>query len=107
MGRDSTQTLHTGIALYIHQSIAMFTRRRTDLESDRVECVWVEINDIKSPSLLVGFVSKNSASPASWFDDLYVKMCAVYTDVRTYMCTSSSVHTCVGEIMDVCVCKYV
>ena len=26
MRRDSTQTLHTGIALYIHQSIAMFTR---------------------------------------------------------------------------------
>ena len=39
--RDSTQTLHTGIALYIHQSIALFTRCRTDLKSEKVECVWV------------------------------------------------------------------
>ena len=30
--RDSSQTLHSGIALYVHQSIAMNTRRRTDLE---------------------------------------------------------------------------
>ena len=32
MRRDSSQTLHSGIALYVHQSIAMNTRRRTDLE---------------------------------------------------------------------------
>ena len=43
MRPDSTQTRHTGIALYVHQSIAMITHRRTDLKSERVECVWVEI----------------------------------------------------------------
>ena len=66
MKRDSSQTLHTGIALYVHQSIAVSTRRRTDLESEGVECVWVEINDLKSRSLLVG---RNPASPTTWFDD--------------------------------------
>ena len=46
MRPDSSQTLHTGIALYVHQSIAVNTRRRTDLEPEGVECVWVEINDL-------------------------------------------------------------
>ena len=69
MRRDSSQTLHTGIALYVHQSIAMNTRRRTDLESEGMECVWVEINDLKSPSLLVGYIYRNPASPTTWFDD--------------------------------------
>ena len=42
MRRDNSQTLHTGIAQYAHQSFAMIARRRSDLESERVECVWVE-----------------------------------------------------------------
>ena len=68
MRRDSSQTLNTGIALYVHQSIAVNTHRRTDLESEGVECVWVEINDLKSPSLLAGYIHRNPASP-TWFDD--------------------------------------
>ena len=47
----------------------MNTRRRTYLESEGVECVWVEINDLKSPSLLVGYIFRNPASPTTWFDD--------------------------------------
>ena len=34
-------------------------------------------------------------------------MCAVYTDVPTYVRGSPSVHSCVREIMHVCACKYV
>ena len=69
MRRDSFQTPHTGIALYVHQSIAMIiTRRRTDFQSVGVECVWVAINDLKSPSLL-GCIYRNPASPTTWFDD--------------------------------------
>ena len=42
MRLDSTQPLD--IALYTFISlIYVFSRRRTDLESERVECVWVEI----------------------------------------------------------------
>ena len=47
----------------------MITRHRTDLESERLECVWVKINDAKSPFLLVGYICRNPASPATWFDD--------------------------------------
>ena len=70
MRRDSSQTLNTGIALYVHQSIAMNTRHRTDLESEGVECVWLEINNLKSLSLLLGYIYSNPASPTTWFDDL-------------------------------------
>ena len=47
----------------------MITRRRADLKSEGVECVWVEINDLKSPSLLVGYIYRNPASPTTLFDD--------------------------------------
>ena len=56
---------------------------------------------------MVGFVYRNPASPAVLFDELQVDMYAMYTDVRTFVYTSSSVHTCVGKIMDVCIYKYV
>ena len=38
---------------------------------------------------------------------LQVDVYAVYTDARTYVCTSLSVHTCVCENMHTCVYKYV
>ena len=47
----------------------MNTYHRTDLESEGVECVWLEINDLKSPSLLVGYIYRNPASPTTWFND--------------------------------------
>ena len=54
-------------------SIATITRRRSDVESEGVEFVWEEINDLKSPSLLVGYIYRNPASPTTWFDD-FVRM---------------------------------
>ena len=51
----------------------MITCRRTDFESERVECVWVKINDLKSPSLLEGYAYRNPACSATWFDD-FVRM---------------------------------
>ena len=48
------------------------TRRRTDFESEGVECVWVEINYSKSLSLLVGFIYRNPAFPTTWFDDFVI-----------------------------------
>ena len=77
MRRDISQVLHTGIAVCVHQSIAvcvhqsiaMNSRRRTEFESERVERVLVEINDIKTPALLVGYICRNPTSPTTWFDD--------------------------------------
>ena len=41
--KDSTAIGQTGIAVYIHDSIADTTHRRHDLESDCVECIWLEL----------------------------------------------------------------
>ena len=38
---------------------------------------------------------------------LQIDVCAVYTDVPTYVHGSSSVLSCLPEIMHVCACKYV
>ena len=54
--KDSTITGHTGIAVYIHNSIADFTHRRQDLESDRVECIWFELKpSTKAPNIIFIF----------------------------------------------------
>ena len=71
--RDAADQGHTGMALYIHQSIKMFTKRRNDLESEKVECIWVEIKHPASPAVLVGYVYRNPAATPPWFDD-FVQM---------------------------------
>ena len=39
--RDAADRGHIGMAVYIRQSIKTFTKRRNDLESEKVECIWV------------------------------------------------------------------
>ena len=58
---------------YIHQCIKTFTKRRNDLESEKVECMWVEIKHLASPAVLVGDVYRNPAATHPWFDD-FVQM---------------------------------
>ena len=41
--KDSTVIGQTGIAVYIHNSIAEIIHRRQDFESDLVECIWLEL----------------------------------------------------------------
>ena len=71
--RDAADQGHTGMALYIHQSIKTFTKGRNDLESEKVECIWVEIKHPASPAVLVGYVYRNPAATHTWFDD-FVQM---------------------------------
>ena len=61
------------MALYIHQSIKTFTKKRNDLASEKVECIWVEIEHPASPAVLVGYVYRNPAATHPWFDD-FVQM---------------------------------
>ena len=58
--RDAIKQGETGLAIYIHSSIQSITTRRTDLESQSVESLWVEISRSKSPFLLVGFIYRIS-----------------------------------------------
>ena len=49
--KDSKQT---GIAVYIHNSIADITHRRQDLESDLVECIWLELKpSTNAPNIII------------------------------------------------------
>ena len=54
--RDGPHRGQTGMGLYVHHSIVHTTKRRADLESERVECMWVEIKHSSSSATLVGFV---------------------------------------------------
>ena len=46
--RDSGYPLHTGLALYVHKSMENNVRRRLDLETEAIECIWVKIKDSKT-----------------------------------------------------------
>ena len=66
--RDIVKQGETGLALYVHNSIQHITTRRTDLESQCIESLWVEICIPKTPSLLVGYVYRNPAATYEWYD---------------------------------------
>ena len=65
--------MHTGLALYVHKSIENSVRRRLYLETEAIECIWVEINDSKIKPLLVGYVYRNPASSQGW-PDYFISM---------------------------------
>ena len=48
------------LGLYVHKSIAHITKQRADLESERVECMWVEVKHSSSKATLVGYVYRLS-----------------------------------------------
>ena len=67
--RDIVKQGETGLALYVHNFIQNITTRRTDLESQCTESLWVEIRNPKTPSLLVGYVYRNPAATYEWYDE--------------------------------------
>ena len=57
--KDSIVIGQAGIAVYIHNSIADITRRRQDLESDLVECIWLELKaSTNAPNIFVFSIQK-------------------------------------------------
>ena len=54
---------HHGLALYIHDSISEFAKRRTDLESSAVESLWVEIKHKKNAPVLICLIYRNPNIP--------------------------------------------
>ena len=46
----------TGMGLYVHKSMTHITKRRADLGSERVKCMWVEVKHSSSNVTLVGCV---------------------------------------------------
>ena len=78
MRRDPSLPLQTGVAAYVHDSVADITRRRQDLESDSVECLWLEVRAGKSAPLLIGFLYRNSDVTDEWYDDFVAMVDGAY-----------------------------
>ena len=71
--KDSLVIGQTGIAVYIHNSIADITHRRQDLESDLVECIWLELKPNTNASNIFVFafyiyIYRNPSASYEWFD---------------------------------------
>lgn len=71
--RDATHSGHTGIAVYVHDTMKAFTNRRFDLESVNVESIWLEVKVAKCPVIL-GFIYRNPSSNFGWYDDFVIMM---------------------------------
>lgn len=67
--RDKERFQQTGLATYVHNSIIHLTRRRQDLETDAVECMWLEVKSSKSSPLLVGILYRHGNETWPWYDD--------------------------------------
>ena len=68
--RDPSVPGQTGIAAYVHTSICPLIRRRADLETQEVECLWLEYSrGCNSRPLYIGFVYRNPAAAFDWYDD--------------------------------------
>lgn len=71
--RDAAHHNHTGIGVYVHESIRHAVKRRFDLEPVCVECIWLEVRPHRSSPVLVGFLYRNPACTDEWFNN-YIEM---------------------------------
>lgn len=62
--RDRKENTGGGLLVYIKEGVSC--SRRTDLEHERVECIWVEIKPINSKSFLVGHIYRPPNSTVQW-----------------------------------------
>ena len=70
----------TGIAVYIHNSIADITHRRQDLESDLVECIWLELKPSTSaPNIFVYILYRNPSASYEWSDNFVLIIDHIHT----------------------------
>ena len=72
--RDPVSRGETGIAVYIHNSLQNVVNRRQDLETQEIECVWLELKTSKSPTLFICFLYRNPAATFEWYDN-FLHMC--------------------------------
>ena len=68
--KDSLAIGQTGIAVYIHNSIADNTHSRQDLESGLVECIWLELKaSTRARNIFVCILYRNPSASYEWFDN--------------------------------------
>ena len=72
--RTSSQPLHMGLAVFVHNTVVPFIKRRNDLELMNIECIWVEFKREKSHRpLLIGTFYRNGAYGSEWTTN-FIKM---------------------------------
>ena len=83
--KDSIVIGQTGIAVYIHNSIADITHRRQDLESDLVECIWLELKpSTNAPNIFFFyFLYRNPSASYEWFD-IFLQMIDTIPTVKPH-----------------------
>lgn len=64
--RDRTNRVGGGIVTYIKESIPY--TRRSDLEEEAIECIWLQINPSHSKSVLICHLYRPPSSNVSWID---------------------------------------
>ena len=68
--KDAQQRFgHTGLLVYIHDSIRHFVKRRDDLETDNLEAIWLEFCQKKAASAYVCSLYRNPASTSERMSD--------------------------------------
>jgi exonuclease III len=78
--KDAKLPGEVGLGIYVHKDITQFVTRRVDLESEGVECMWLQFKRTdKDSALLVSFVYRNPAATYAWYDD-FVRMMDVVTN---------------------------
>jgi hypothetical protein len=75
--RDAAYPQHTGMAVYIHDSVRHMVMRRHDLESDHVESMCFEVKSGLSASVLICFIYRNPAANSVWMDRFVFMMDAI------------------------------
>ena len=62
--RDRQENNGGGLLIYVKNEVNC--KRREDLESEQLECIWLEVNPVKSKSFLVGHVYRPPNSGIAW-----------------------------------------
>ena len=73
--KDAEQkTGHTGLVVYIHDSIRHLIRRRNDFETDSVEAIWLELYQRKTTPAYICSLYRNPACTSEWMNDFMTMM---------------------------------
>ena len=63
-----TEKLQTGLAVYVHNSIRHLVTRRHDIETNKIEAIWLEVKQPKMSSKLLAYVYRNPKADDSFYD---------------------------------------
>ena len=73
--KDAEQKIgHTGLVVYIHDSIRHLIRRRSDLETNNVEAIWLEFYQKRTASAYICSLYRNPVCTSEWMDDFMTMM---------------------------------